>query len=138
MILLKWKNVNTQKGYNLTFLRNVRTILLRFGGIKVLFIVIIRTFIALNLLFFKKSFFGPFIFRVFLFFYLSYISSLCSLQIFLFHIYLHTFFVFLFFKFSIFLSTFYIFHNILFFYSYSYFSYIYSSFFSTITFPFHS
>ena len=60
-------------------------------------IVIMRTFIPPNLLFFKKSFFGPFIFRVFLFFYLSYISSLCSLQIFLFHIYLHTFFVFLFF-----------------------------------------
>ena len=34
MILLKRKNVNTKKGYNLTFLRNVRTILLRFGGKK--------------------------------------------------------------------------------------------------------
>lgn len=44
MILLKRKNVNTKKGYNLTFLRNVRTILLRFGGKKVLFIVIMRTF----------------------------------------------------------------------------------------------
>ena len=45
MILLKQNIVNTKKTYNLTFLRNVRTISLSFGREKVLIIVIMRTFL---------------------------------------------------------------------------------------------
>ena len=45
MILLKQNIVNTKKTYNLTFLRNLRTILLSFGREKVLIIVIMRTFL---------------------------------------------------------------------------------------------
>lgn len=44
MILLKWNIVNTKKSHNLTFSRNVRTILLSFERKRVLIIVIMRTF----------------------------------------------------------------------------------------------
>ena len=73
MILLKQNIVNTKKTYNLTFLRNLRTILLSFGKEKVLIIVIMRTFTPPNSPFFKKSFFYPSFLDVFPFLF-SYVT----------------------------------------------------------------
>ena len=58
IILLKQNIVNTKKSHKLIFLRNVKTTLLSFEGVKVLIIVIRRTFTSLEPLFFKKSFFS--------------------------------------------------------------------------------
>ena len=44
IILLKQNIVNTKKSHKLIFLRNVKTTLLSFEGVKVLIIVIMRTF----------------------------------------------------------------------------------------------
>ena len=44
IILLKQNIVNTKKSHKLIFLRNVKTTLLSFGCVKVLIIVIMRTF----------------------------------------------------------------------------------------------
>lgn len=76
-----------QKSHNLTFSRNVRTILLSFERKRVLIIVIRRTFTAPNSPFFKGSFFSPPLLDIFpflssyVFFFFFYITIINFLYI---------------------------------------------------------
>ena len=99
IILLKQNIVNTKKSHKLIFLRNVKTTLLSFEGVKVLIIVIMRTFISLEFLFFKGSFFYTSILELFYFSPSCIIFSFFIFQLSIFYMFHHTLFVFLYFYF---------------------------------------
>ena len=109
MILLKQNIVNTKKSHKLIFLRNVKTTLLSFGCVKVLIIVIMRTFISLEFLFFKGSFFYTSILEFFYFSPSCVIFSFFIFQLSIFYIFHHTLFVFYIPLFFFFSSYFYFF-----------------------------
>ena len=103
IILLKQNIVNTKKSHKLIFLRNVKTTLLSFECVKVLIIVIRRTFTPLEPLFFKRSFFTSLFWNFFIFLLLYNFSLFLyfNYQFFTYFIILYLFFIFLYFSFSL-------------------------------------